>query len=297
MTLEEAYSQCSQLARSHYENFPVGLLVPRHKQKFVHAVYAFARVSDDIADEGYADPRNPEAKPEQAPTPEERTSMMQYYQLQLDHCLQEKKLDPKYQWIFLALRDTIHSCQLPSQLFYDLLSAFQQDILKNRYSTFAEVTDYCRRSANPVGRLVLHLHGIRDENLHILSDHICTALQLANFWQDVSVDLGKDRIYIPKEDFIRFSLTEDSLFKGTVTAEFINCMMFQVERAQDFFTQGKPLIDNLSGKLAWEIRMTWLGGASILEKIRQQNYDTLSSRPKLSKWDMSRLLIKSFLSK
>lgn len=296
MTLEEGYAECTKLARSHYENFPVGLLVPKKKQHHVHAVYAFARVADDIADEGYADPREktPSAK---APTEEERSESMNRYREELAKCFEGKDLDPTFAWIFQPLRATAEKCKLPHDLFFDLLSAFQQDIVKRRYKDFHEVLDYCHRSADPIGRLVLHLHDIREESLHRLSDSICTALQLANFWQDVSVDLGKDRIYIPEEDFSRFHLQEGSLFEGKVTAEFINCMEFQVDRTQELFEKGRELIKHLAFKLAWEIRLTWMGGTQILEKIRNQNFDTLSNRPKLTGWDMSRMLLTSLVTR
>ncbi|MEM9400443.1 MAG: squalene synthase HpnC [Verrucomicrobiota bacterium] len=285
MTLQESYRRCTDLAQAHYENFPVGLLVPRHKQPHVHAIYAFARVSDDIADEGYADPR--EAMPRKdAPTPAIRTEQMKHYREQLENCLADKPVDPAFKWIFLPLKDTMEKLHLPAQLFFDLLSAFQQDIDQCRYDSFSDVLDYCRRSANPIGRLVLHLHDIRDDNLHELSDHICTALQLANFWQDVSVDLGKDRIYLPQEDLKKFDVQEKDLFGSKVTQEFLKLMEFQVERTQGIFDDGVSLPRFLPFRLSWEIRMTWLGGTSILKKIRQQKYNTLSKRPKLTKLDM-----------
>ncbi|MEM9445224.1 MAG: squalene synthase HpnC [Verrucomicrobiota bacterium] len=296
-SLESAYGRCSKLAKSHYENFPVGLFVPKHLQKHVHAVYAFARVSDDIADEGYSDPRV-EGHRRHALSEAERSEQMAYFREQLRRCLEGQLVEPTYQWIFLPLQDTINKCQLPAHLFYDLLSAFQQDIEKRRYANIEEVLDYCRRSANPIGRLVLHLHGIRDEELHILSDHICTGLQLANFWQDISVDLGKDRIYLPQDALKKHWVEEDELFSGVPGMGFTACVKEQVQLAQEHFDQGRPLLPALacySGKLAWEIRMTWLGGTTILEKIRRRGYDTLSKRPKLSKFDFVTLFLKSFI--
>jgi phytoene synthase len=297
ISVEEGYRRCSDLARSHYENFPVGRLVPAELRPHVHTVYAFSRVADDLADEGYADPR---LKPENAPetlSQEERLKKLQSYRAVLDDTVQGKEPSEEYAWIFIPLRHTIKKLELPPQLFYDLLSAFEQDIVKRRYSTFDEVLDYCTRSANPIGRLVLLLHGYRQPELHRLSDHICTGLQLANFWQDVSVDLGKDRIYLPQDDLIRFQVSEEQLFSGKTTADFRKLIQFQVERTWDLFNQGKTLAGHLSPKLAWEIRMTWLGGTTILKKIAQQNFDTLGSRPKLGKGDMLLLLLKSFFSR
>jgi squalene synthase HpnC len=295
--LEEGYGRCSDLARSHYENFPVGKLVSAALRPHVHAIYAFSRVADDLADEGYADPR---LKPEHAPcvlSQEERLQKLRDYRRSLDLTLQAEEPAEEYAWIFLPLLDTQKKLQLPSQLFYDLLSAFEQDIIKRRYQDFTQVLDYCTRSANPIGRLVLLLHGYRQQELHHLSDHICTGLQLANFWQDVSVDLGKDRIYLPEEDLNQYQVSEDQLFSGTVTEPFRDLIRFQVDRTWDFFNQGKTLSSHLSPKLSWEIRMTWLGGTTILKKIQHLNYDTLSQRPKLSKTDLLNLLLRSFFTR
>lgn len=285
MTPAESYAQCTALARSHYENFPVGRLVPASIRPHVHAVYAFARTADDIADEGYNDPRH-RVHDGPAPTPEQRLAQMGHFRTQLDLTLQGRDTDPQFAWIFLALGDTMKKMDLPPSLFYDLISAFSQDIVKRRYENFPEVLDYCRRSANPVGRLVLLLHGYRDEALHVLSDHICTGLQLANFWQDVSVDLGKDRIYLPRDAREQHGVTEEQLFAGNADTAFRSLLRSEVNRAQDLFDAGAPLTRHLHGLLRWEIRLTWLGGTSILEKIRQQDYDTLSRRPKIRKWEM-----------
>jgi len=297
LTIEEGYQRCSALARSHYENFPVGRLVPVELQPHVHAVYAFSRVADDLADEGYADPRLKKVNDPETLSQAERLQLLQNYRQDFEATLAGKKSSEEYSWIFLPILDTIQKHNLPPQLFYDLLSAFEQDIHQRRYAEFCDVQDYCTRSANPIGRLVLLLHGYREPALHCLSDHICTGLQLANFWQDVSVDLGKDRIYLPQEDLKRFQVTETQLFQGLASPEFCNLIQFQVKRTWDFFNQGKPLSKHLSTKLSWEIRMTWLGGTTILKKIEQLRYDTLSRRPKLTKLDMFTLLLRSFLTR
>lgn len=286
MDLQEAYAKCTHLAQSHYENFPVGRLVPAAIRPHVHAIYAFARVADDLADEGYVatDKHTP-------PSPEERTELLLQYEAQLTASLNGQFLDPKTEWIFLPLADTAKKFNIPSQLFYDLLSAFRQDVLKRRYATFSEVLDYCRRSANPVGRLVLHLHHRTDPVEYQLSDEICTGLQLANFWQDVSVDLLKDRIYIPEEDMQAFGFSEADLFKKEPTLAIRKCTEFQVNRTWKIFEKGRDLSKKLPRSLGFEIRLTWLGGTTILRKIARQKYDTLSRRPKINKWDIMRLLL------
>jgi len=289
----DPYAACSQLAREHYENFPVGRLVPTKLRPHVHAVYAFARVADDLADEGYADPRKKSNGP--APTEAERLQVFRAYRQAWQNALEGKEYDRSYAWIFEPLQKTKAELDLPDSLFLDLLSAFEQDIIKRRYADFSEVLDYCRRSANPIGRLVLLIHGKRETELAQLSDHICTALQLANFWQDVSVDLGKDRIYIPQIDLRRLGVSEEELFAGRVTPNFRNCLRYQSERAWKLFHDGESLPRHLPRPLSWEIRLTWLGGTEILRKIEKSNFDTLSHRPTVSKFDFLRLGLQAFL--
>lgn len=296
MTVEEAYAHCTALARAHYENFPVGRLVPGDLQKHVHAVYAFARYADDMADEGYVDDGHLtgstlKVAPGRVLTPDQRLVALDEWEQYLF-----KPIDSSTPPTFIAVHATIHELDLPVSLFTDLLSAFKQDVVKRRYANFDEVLDYCRRSANPVGRLVLLLHGHRDPQQHLWSDSICTALQLANFWQDVSVDLRKDRIYLPQDDQREFGVTEDDLFAHRATAAFRRLMRFQVERTQSIFDDGEPLSATLPGLLQWEIRLTWLSGASILRKIEEQNYDTLSQRPKVEKSEFATLLAQAWLS-
>lgn len=296
MTVEEAYAHCTALARAHYENFPVGRLVPGHLQKHVHAVYAFARYADDMADEGYVDDgmltgSTLQLAPGERLTPQQRLVALDEWESHLF-----KPVTNATPPTFIAVHATMHELDLPVSLFTDLISAFKQDVVKTRYANFAEVLDYCRRSANPVGRLVLLLHGHRDEYEHFLSDQICTALQLANFWQDVSVDLRKDRIYLPEEDRKEFGVTEDDLFAHRVTPEFRRLMRFQTDRTQAIFDRGEALSARLPGLLQWEIRLTWLSGASVLRKIEEQNYDTLTSRPKVEKSEFVTLLAQAWLS-
>jgi squalene synthase HpnC len=288
-SVAEAYAECTRLARDHYENFPVGRLVPRGMQRHVHAVYAFARCADDLADEGYAGSK-PGAR--DVLTPEERIAALDDWEAQL----LSPRGTPHLHFIFTALHETMRELDLPLGLFTDLLSAFRQDVLKSRYADFDEVLDYCRRSANPIGRLVLLLHAVREEELHRLSDHICTGLQLANFWQDVSVDLEKDRIYLPEDDRLRFGVSEDQLFGRKAGPEYRALLRFQVERTQQIFDAGKPLTRRLRGLLRLEIRLTWLGGVEILRKIQRQDFDTLTRRPKIGKADMLRLFGRALVS-
>lgn len=288
MPVQPDYQRCSRLAREHYENFPVGWLVDKPLRPHVHAIYAFARVADDLADEGY-DLSHPDGQP--LAQEEARLAALQRYEAELDACLSGQELDPGWAWIFQPLARTIQELSLPPGLFRDLLSAFQQDVVKRRYQTFAEVLDYCRRSANPIGRLILAVHGYRASDLEELSDHICTGLQLANFWQDISVDLQKDRIYLPLEDLATFGLRVDDLQSGQSIRYFRDLMRFQVDRTQTFFDAGAPLPSRLRGKLALEIRLTLLGGEGILQKIRRLNYNTLAHRPTWSKWELPLLFL------
>ncbi len=300
VTIEEAYAACTKLAKAHYENFPVGSLVPKKMQPHVHAVYAFARYADDLADEGYAadgQEANPKPKGHErgyvhGMTATERIAALEDWERQL----RAPRGTPGLHFIFTALHETIRELDLPFDLFTDLLSAFKQDVVKTRYADFPEVLDYCRRSANPVGRLVLLLHGIRDEELHKLADHICTGLQLANFWQDVGVDLEKDRIYLPACDRNQFGVREEDLFARRTDDNYRKLLTFQVARTQDIFNQGEPLTKKLKGLLRVEIRLTWLGGTTILRKIEALNFETLTNRPKVGKGDMAVLFLKALVS-
>jgi squalene synthase HpnC len=289
--ISDAYEECTRLARAHYENFPVGRLVPRKMRPHVHAVYAFARYADDLADEGYAGSAKAEGARD-IMTPEERLAALDDWERQL----RSPAGTPGLHFIFIALHETIRELDLPLSLFTDLLSAFKQDVVKRRYANFDEVLDYCRRSANPVGRLVLLLHGKREEELHCLADHICTGLQLANFWQDVGVDLEKDRVYLPEDDRKKFGVIDDALFARLTDTNYRALLAFQVARTRGIFEEGAPLTKKLRGLLRLEIRLTWLGGTTILRKIEALNYDTLNHRPTVGKADMARLFLKALIS-
>ena len=290
-TIADAYDACTRLTRAHYENFPVGRLVPKKMQPHVHAVYAFARYADDLADEGYAGSAKALGA-QDIMTPQERLVALDDWERQL----RAPAGTPGLHFIFLALHDTIRKLDLPLSLFTDLLSAFKQDVVKRRYANFAEVLDYCRRSANPVGRLVLLLHGIREEKLHQFADQICTGLQLANFWQDVGVDLEKDRIYLPEDDRAGHSVTEEALFAHRADPSYRKLLRFQVNRTQQIFDEGAELTRHLHGMLRIEIRLTWLGGTQILRKIEALDFDTLNHRPKIGKADMAALFFKALIT-
>jgi squalene synthase HpnC len=291
LTIAEAYEACTKLTRAHYENFPVGQLVPREMQPHVHAVYAFARYADDLADEGYAGRAKAQGA-QDVMTPEQRLAALDDWERQLCSI----PSTPGLHFIFIALHETIRKLDLPFSLFTDLLSAFKQDVVKSRYANFNEVLDYCRRSANPVGRLILLLHGKREEELHLLADQICTGLQLANFWQDVGVDLEKDRMYLPEDDRVTYGVTEKSLFDHKADDKYRQLIAFQVDRTQGIFNKGELLTKKLSGKLRVEIRMTWLGGTTILRKIEALKYDTLNHRPTVSKAEFALLLLKAIVT-
>jgi len=290
-TIAEAYAACTKLTRAHYENFPVGQLVPREMQPHVHAVYAFARYADDLADEGYAGSEKAKGS-QDVMTPEQRLAALADW----DRQLRSPRGTPGLHFIFVALHETIHELELPMGLFTDLLSAFKQDVVKSRYADFDEVLDYCRRSANPVGRLVLLLHGVRGEEYAMLADHICTGLQLANFWQDVGVDLEKDRIYLPADDRKTYGVTEEALFAHRADEHYRKLIAFQVVRTQTIFNRGERLTKKLRGLLRLEIRLTWLGGTKILRKIEALKFDTLNHRPKVGKIDMAALFLKALVS-
>lgn len=273
-----AFRFCQELADRHYENFPVAsFLLPARLRRHVAVLYAFARIADDFSDE-----------PEHEGHRRERLLDWRAQLAEVGHL-------PARHPVFLALGETLRELDLPKEPFDDLLSAFLQDTEKARYETFDEVLDYCRRSANPVGRIVLMIHGLRDPELFRWSDCICTGLQLANFWQDVSVDLKKDRVYIPQEDFRAFSYSEADLRMGVGNERFRELMKFQVSRARSLFEQGKPLPARLPWPLSLEIRLTWLGGMQVLKLIHKQDFDVLRSRPALRKSDWIPLFFRALL--
>lgn len=258
----------------HYENFPVAsLLLPRALREPVEAIYAFARSADDIADEGDA-------------APVVRLARLNDYRRELLAIEQGKTpADP----MFARLARNIRDFSLPVQLFRDLLDAFQQDVGKTRYADFAELLDYCRRSANPVGRLLLVLYRADTAENLTLSDRICTSLQLINFWQDVAIDWQKNRIYLPQTDLATFGVSEAHLRSGLVDGAWSQLMAFQVDRARAMMRAGAPLALRLPGRMGWELRLVVQGGLRILEKIEAARFDVFSRRPSLGKSDALRM--------
>lgn len=264
-SVDEAFRYCEQLTRRHYENFPVAsLFIPSDRRKYVASIYAFARVADDYADEP-------------GMTPAERIEAINDWEEQLLLCASGTARHP----VFIALARTIERFEIPVDLLRNLLQAFRSDVITNRHATFSDLLGYCTYSANPVGRLVLLLFNYRSEQLMRLSDFICTGLQLANFWQDVSVDLQKNRVYLPQEDLQRFRYTEEELFRRTWNPSFRRLMEFEVERTERIFQQGKPLLEEMGKDLRLELRLTWNGGMRILQKIQRLDYNVLTRRPTL----------------
>jgi len=271
-----AYDYCERLARSHYENFPVGsVLVPKRLRKHFYSIYAFARTADDFADEGYTENH----------TEQERLELLEEWRQMLRASDAGRATHP----IFVALAETRSQFDLPITLFEDLLSAFKKDVTKRRYQSFDELLDYCRRSANPIGRLILLLFGHRDQQFHKWSDDICTALQLANHWQDVRVDLAKDRVYLPAEDLARFRVSYDDLAGSQADQNFKQLMKYEVARARELFARGKPLCMVAKGRLGLELRAVWLGGFSILDRIEANDYDVFMRRPVITSTDKLRI--------
>lgn len=273
--VQESFDFCLNLAKSHYENFPVAsILVPKEKRKHIAAIYAFSRIADDYADE------------------EEFEGLRMAKLKDWENRLKKMEAGTPDHPVFVALRETSHQFQIPTSLYYDLLTAFKMDVIVSRYQTFDQLLNYCRYSANPVGRLVLHVMDYKVPKFFEYSDFICTALQLANFWQDISIDIKKNRIYLPKEDLLAFEYTEDNLLQSEFNDNFKRLIFFQIERTQDLFNKGKPLCENLSGRFGLELKLTWLGGTSILNKIRQGRGDVFSKRPQLTKLDFITLLFR-----
>ncbi len=267
--LDAAYAHCLALASSHYENFPVASwLVPAPIRPHVAAVYAFARSADDFADEDGYDTA-------------ERFRLLDDWLARL-HVAAGPRADASDP-IFLALGHTIRTCKLPVDLFEALLSAFRQDITVTRYATWDDVDDYCRRSANPVGRLVLRLFGHDDARMDAWSDAICTALQLANFWQDFAVDWRRGRLYVPEEQWRASGADPEQLTAAMTTTprEWQQALAASAARTRALFYRGRPLLEYTRGRLRLELEATWHGGTRVLEKLEQGRFDPVAARPKL----------------
>ncbi|HUN64527.1 MAG TPA: squalene synthase HpnC [Bacteroidota bacterium] len=280
MSTDEAFQYCARLTEAHYENFPVAsLLIPDQKRPYIQAIYAFSRMADDFADEGDL-------------TKEERLRRLDEWETALRDCYNGIATHP----VFIALRETVKQQRIPPEPLLDLIAAFKRDVVQSRYETFADLLDYCRCSANPVGRIVLMIFDHRNDDLFRKSDAICTALQLTNFWQDVAVDARKDRLYIPLEDMRSHSYSESSWKKGEYSEEFRNLMKFQVERTRTFFFDGAELPRLVEKELQIELRLVWFGGMSVLRMLERRKYDIFSRRPSLSLFDKAVILGKGLLT-
>jgi squalene synthase HpnC len=278
-TVPQAFQFCERLARDHYENFPVAsMLIPREKRPHICAIYSFARIADDFADEPGL-------------TSAERVDSLAVWEEQLIDMYRGHTHHP----VFVALQHTVDHFEIPTELFQRLLWAFRSDVRTHRYESFEEVLEYCDNSANPIGRLMLLLFNYRSETMMELSDSICTALQLTNFWQDVAVDLEKDRVYIPMEDVREFGYSEEELLSKRCSQAFRDLMCYQVERTEQLFQEGMPLLSSVGRDLRTELKLTLKGGMRILKKIEQQKYDVLTRRPSLSMLDKTSILFSSLV--
>jgi squalene synthase HpnC len=276
-TLASAYAACERDARSHYENFPVAsLLLPKAMRPHVAAVYAFARAADDFADEGQ---RSVEA----------RHALLDGWLRRLHHAVSSDEPGPPPRAgeptnaaeIFMAVGASIRTHALPVALFEDLVSAFRQDIQTTRYASWTDLLDYCRRSANPVGRLVLRIAGYRDATLDAQSDAVCTALQLTNFWQDLRIDFSRGRIYMPAVERAAHGAIDEDLLGRHISAAWRNTLAAATDRTRALFMAGRPLCDAVHSPLRYELRATWLGGMRILDHLEQSGFDPVFIRPQL----------------
>ena len=280
--LSQAYQHCLQITRSHYENFPVASwFLPKRYRLPITVIYAFARSADDFADEGNLDEQ-------------QRLDKLDHYDELLDKIQSNGSIDDP---IFIALADVIHQHHIPVQLLKDLLTAFKQDVTKKRYDNFGEVMDYCRYSANPVGRLLLHLYGETDERSLSQSDAICSALQLINFYQDINQDLEENnRIYLPVDEMVKYSVTEEQLRNKVTDTNMQGLMQYQWQRAMQLLNAGAPLGKKLKGRIGFELRMVVLGGSRIVQKL-SENPHNVFSRPRLNKKDIAWMCWKALFAK
>jgi squalene synthase HpnC len=265
-SLAEARAWCKQLAETHYENFHVASwFLPEALRPHFHSIYAYCRVSDDLGDE--------------VGSTAAALALLDFWGRELDACYEGRATHP----VFVALSETIRACGIPKEPFADLLTAFRQDQTVTRYETIDEVLAYCHYSANPVGRLVLYACGEVSEENFRLSDATCSALQLANFWQDVRVDWAKDRVYIPQAEMRRFGVSDATIASGVATKELRALLRFEVDYARSLFQQGLPLIGRVNRDLALDLDLFSRGGLEILRAIERRDYDVLSARPAIGK--------------
>lgn len=276
-SVQEAFRHCEGIAKSHYENFPIGWFLPKRMRKYVYAIYAFARTADDFSDEEKYQGQ--------------RVECLDEYEGLLDRAVDGKPEGP----LFTAVAETLDKTGIPSRLLKDLLAAFRLDVTKKRYLNFKDLESYCVYSANPIGRIVLLLFGFSDPRLLSLSDKICTGIQLVNHWQDIAIDLSRDRVYLPEEDLRRFGYSYDDLKGARVNDDFRALMRFQISRTRSLFYEGKPLLDEIGSserRLKWQVSLMWLGPMRILEKIEEIDFNVFHLRPTLSKRELAMLFLK-----
>ncbi len=280
-SLAQAQAWCRRLAESHYENFHVASwFLPQRLRPHFHSIYAYCRVADDLGDE--------------VGSTEQSLALLEFWNKELDACYRGVARHP----VFVALAATIAACDIPREPFADLLTAFRQDQTVTRYPTIDDVLHYCRYSANPVGRLVLYAAGYRDAERFRLSDQTCTALQLANFWQDVWPDYAeRGRVYFPQADMARFKVTEAMIAERTPTPQFRELMRYEVGYARILFRNGQPLSRMVDSELAVDLDLFSRGGLEILRAIEQKNFDTLSARPSISRPRKAALLFRALAGK
>jgi squalene synthase HpnC len=275
-----AEEYCRGLARTHYENFSVATwFLPEHLRQHFFNVYAYCRISDDLGDE--------------VGDPQASLHLIDQWEAELNACYAGQPRHP----VFVALAHTVRELGIPKQPFSGLLKAFRQDQTVLRYETFADLLGYCRYSANPVGHLVLYVCGYGDAERQALSDFTCTALQLANFWQDVSTDYAKGRIYLPLEDLHRYRVSEEDIRSQRNTPAFCEMVRFEVERARDWFHRGLPLVGRVNRNLAIDIELFSRGGQEILRAIERQKFAVLGRRPVISKPRKLALVARAALGK
>lgn len=276
MKPDSAFEACSKLARAHYENFTVGSwLLPRGTKKHIHALYAFARTTDDIGDESEGD----------------RLANLDAWEEDFRRIRDGSPRHP----VHAALVDTVRKFDIPDEPFLKLIEANRIDQRKTRHETFQDLLHYCEHSANPCGHLVLYAFGVRDAESRRLADSTCTALQLVNFWQDLAIDWRKGRIYIPREDLRRFDYTEEELSREAVNGRFRKLMAFECARTRELFQAGLPLVDRLRGTARFDVRLFSRGGMRVLDLIERGGYDVFHRRPTLSKLGKARVALEAVL--
>jgi squalene synthase HpnC len=279
-SLVEARAYCERLAKSHYENFSVATwFLPKRLRQHFYNVYAYCRISDDLGDE--------------VGDPQQSLELLDQWETELNACYAGSPRHP----VFVALAETVKQFGIPRHEFSDLLIAFRHDQTVTRFETFDDILAYCRYSANPVGHLVLYLCGYSDAERQQLSDYTCTALQLANFWQDVFVDYGKGRIYLPLEDLRRFGVTGEDIAGRRATPQFVAMMKFEIERAREWFARGLPLVKMVNRELAIDLELFSRGGQEILNAIERQGFDVLKARPEISKPRKLLLVLRAAMGK